>query len=162
MIILVDLDGTICDCEHRAHFINKYENDTPMEAWEEFHNRELMLKDLPIERSLEVLTILHNKGAEIIYLTARMCKTMMGGEDIEAASREWLNLHGYPDVELRMRPYEVRGKSLDVKRDLTRDLHGRTDVMVIDDKLSIHELALENNWIWCKAPECWETLEKFI
>ena len=73
-VILVDLDGTIADCSHRLHHIEKDPKD-----WESFFAK--CGEDKPIESTIELLenTVLHERNLyidndlaiSVVFLTGR-------------------------------------------------------------------------------------------
>jgi len=77
--LLVDIDGTIADCEHRIHHII-----TPGQPkdWHKFH--EATLYDAPIQDVLNVVKMLHASGCRLIVCTAR-------GEENRELTVQWLD-----------------------------------------------------------------------
>jgi FMN phosphatase YigB (HAD superfamily) len=85
--IIVDLDGTICDCSHRIAFAQSKE-------WDEFHAR--LMDDRP---NADVVDI-------VMKLASRMSIIVLTGRDERFAepTRRWLRKNGIIVDALIMRP----------------------------------------------------------
>ena len=86
-ILVVDLDGTLCDVRHRLHLAQASE-------WDEFHNH--LENDVPIKATAEIvgtMSILH----EIVIATGR-------NERYRLRTVNWLNKHHIRCDALLMRP----------------------------------------------------------
>ena len=62
--IILDLDGTLCDCEHRVHFMR----ERPKRR-EEFHSA--CVHDSVIPASKAIIDMAEEKGIRVILLSAR-------------------------------------------------------------------------------------------
>ena len=87
MIVVVDLDGTLCDSAHREHLARAKE-------WDQFHS--LLGEDEP---HLDVLNMIHllSTGQTVIALTGR-------NERHRQATLKWISEHNVPLDDLLMRP----------------------------------------------------------
>jgi phosphoglycolate phosphatase-like HAD superfamily hydrolase len=89
MDIIVDIDGTLADCTHRLHHIQKQPKD-----WDAFFAA--TAKDKPIQPMCDLLRALILGGARPIYVTGRPEKTRKATED-------WLER-----FNPTMQPYAIR------------------------------------------------------
>ena len=62
--IVVDLDGTLCDVEHRVHFMQEIPKKSA-----EFHSQ--CVNDPAVEPIAELVRAMHAQGIKVIILTAR-------------------------------------------------------------------------------------------
>ena len=94
--ILVDLDGTIADCSHRLHHIEKEPKD-----WESFFAE--CEEDKPIWNVIETIESLvcfclgSKNHYEVLYVTGRP-------ERIREETQGWLHTFDAPSGDLLMRP----------------------------------------------------------
>lgn len=104
LAVIFDLDGTLCDCEHRVHFMR----ERPKRR-EEFHSA--CLFDDVIEPTNALIDMAEQKGIKVILLSARPSR-------FKAQTEEWLSkneihydqliLSGYPelsDPEFKLKMY---------------------------------------------------------
>ena len=80
--IIFDLDGTLCDCEHRVHFMR----ERPKRR-EEFHSACVFDKVVPACKAL--IDMAEEKGIKVILLSARPAR-------FKPQTEEWLtknNIH---------------------------------------------------------------------
>lgn len=84
--IIVDLDGTLCDCEHRRHFVE-------LKDWKSFYQN--LVTD-PIHEWCASIIRRFVVDHAIILVTGRP-------EEYRAATRAWLCEHGIPFHLLFMR-----------------------------------------------------------
>lgn len=86
--IIVDLDGTLCNIEHRISFVQKGD-------WKTFFKK--MDQDTVNEWCKEIIKRFYKPGEmEILLVTGRPA-------DYERPTKEWLKLHGIPYTKLMMR-----------------------------------------------------------
>lgn len=83
MIYLVDIDGTLADCEHRLHFIQTKPAD-----WRGFFAA--CVWDSPIPEVIQTVKLLAAAGARIIYLSGR-------SDEILDETGQWLRDQNLPD-----------------------------------------------------------------
>lgn len=72
--IILDLDGTLCDCEHRVHFMR----ERPKRR-EEFHSA--CVHDSVIPASKAIIDMAEEKGIRVILLSARPIRFKPQTED---------------------------------------------------------------------------------
>jgi len=92
--IIVDIDGTIANIEHRLHYIKK-----PVPDWEGFHRPEEILSDKPIQDTIDLLRELQygdDPLYEVVLCTGRydVCRE---------ATVQWLGMNCVPWKRLLMR-----------------------------------------------------------
>jgi hypothetical protein len=153
MHIIIDIDGTIANNRHRAHWV-----EGPAKNWDEFFSVNLVMKDTLIPGVQRILEQLQELKYELIFVTGRH-------EPLRDATGRWLHEQlGFDatDENLIMRPQGNMLTAVDFKREqvlkIKRDraLHGRGFVFIDDDPSTLpmyaeHGLAL-------KAPDCWAIL----
>jgi len=119
--ILVFIDGTICDTRPRHHLVI----GTP-----DFYQREEMLKDLAVSRSIQCLQELAQRY-EIVYIGARPAFTLPYTE-------EWLEKMGFPKGLVYL------AETQEERLALVRDLREKFDFVAgIGDRWDDNELHLE-------------------
>jgi len=188
MIVIVDIDGTIADNEHRSgplktvkvkrrtycekincpypdkdNFCRSRQGCPNQEkiqdvAWGEFIKA--MDKDTPIPYSREVLQWFADlKGSEIFYLTARLI------EESFYPTLKWLEDNKYPlstSGHLIMKPKGDRHTdSMIFKLSVIRNIAATYDTKIItidDSALSEPYFSIESQFFL--APDCWELIYK--
>ena len=89
MIVFVDIDGVLANCDHRLHYLKEKDYDS-------FYSDEEMIKDSPIEAGLNLLeTLLLDPMCKVVLLTGRPYRT-------ENITRKWLKEYiysSYSDIE---------------------------------------------------------------
>lgn len=108
MIVVFDLDGTLCDNSQREHIAHGAAGKVGAEAdavWDAFHER--ILDDVPIEPIKAVLLSLADRNTIQIW-TARSVKW-------EKLTCEWLNAYSVPYDRLRMRDDDDQRKAYIIK-----------------------------------------------
>lgn len=106
MIVICDIDGTICDLSHRLHFI-----ENPPKSWDAFHAA--CSDDLPIHAMRDILCRLIGDDA-VFYVTGR-------NEAIRRQTVDWLDKHGFPQGALFMRNGSDRRQDWEVKREILHE-----------------------------------------
>lgn len=97
-IILCDLDGTLCDNDHRQHHIEQDSNDISPDFkkdWKTFFSK--AYDDPPIVHMLHLLDMLNRDLVEIWITTGRP-------EDCKYDTIDWLRKHNVHYDKLIMRP----------------------------------------------------------
>jgi len=102
MNLVLDLDGTLCDCRHRLHYI-----EPPLPEWDMFHR--LGEVDVPILPVLVLVRTLVASGWTLLIQTGRPEKVRPGTES-------WLHRHQVYYSGLQMRPSGNREHTVDLKR----------------------------------------------
>ena len=94
MIVVFDLDGTLCDIEHRLHHIQGEKKD-----WESFYRE--CVDDAPIGPILDVMANLVNSGENLVEIwTGRSIV-------VEKETIRWISRYGdfdFHNIQLKMRP----------------------------------------------------------
>lgn len=131
MIVFIDIDGVIADCEHRLHYLEDKD-------YEKFYSEEEILKDQPIRAGIELFELLADSWqVELYVLTGRPYRT-------EKATRKWLNEHlpDWKDIPMLMRKdhdyrpsdvvkAEIIKKSLREEGSIIKD--SDQEILLIDD-----------------------------
>lgn len=124
--IIVDLDGTLCDSEHRVHFVRN-------KQWDKFY--EGLVDDNSHEWCVDLVESFFEYGYEIIFVTGRSDK-------YEDLTNDWLmkNLpESVYDWLLYMRAEGDFRKDWIVKEELyNENIKSKCDVMfAIDDRTQV-------------------------
>lgn len=128
--ILVDLDGTLADCDHRRHFIEK----TP-KNWKGFLDPKLVSKDPLIEPVAKVVRSL-SATYPIIYVSGRTIA-------LYDTTKDWLRKHGFWTAPflLYMRPKVDFRSDVVVKRELLAKIRQKWNPwLAIDDRAGVVEM----------------------
>jgi len=123
--ILVDLDGTLCDVEHRVQHVQ-----TKNKNWKMFHD--LMVHDDLNHWCFELIEAMSDRGYKIIFVTGR-------GEPWRAPTESWLTKHKIKYEHLYMRGVLDHREDSDVKEDIYQHMiEQRYQVLfVVDDRQSV-------------------------
>lgn len=123
--IIVDLDGTLCDVDHRVEFVRKVPID-----WKEFNDR--MSLDKINHWCEELIKAMQAKNYQIHFVTGR-------GEDYRQLTEEWLNRHHIKYDSLLMRPRNDMREDAEIKEELyTNHIKGKVQILfVVDDRASV-------------------------
>jgi phosphoglycolate phosphatase-like HAD superfamily hydrolase len=131
--VVLDLDSTLANTDHRADCIPTVENGR---SWWDYADR--CKDDTPIEGARVLAQLLHRSGLKILILTARPSKAM---DD----TRAWLKENGIPYDDLWMAGPDVKTSSgihAYKVRTLTEtaQLYGREYVLAVDDSAHAEEM----------------------
>lgn len=123
--IIVDLDGTLCDVDHRVEFVKKFPID-----WKGFNER--LSADKLNHWCFELIEAMRARHYEIFFVTGR-------GEDYRKLTEEWLNRHGIHYSGLYMRPSNDMREDTEIKEELFKKyLKDKYQILfVVDDRLSV-------------------------
>ena len=123
--IIVDLDGTLCDVEHRLEFVRKVPID-----WIQFNQR--LSGDKLNHWCFELIKAMQAQGYNVLFVTGR-------GEDFRELTDEWLLRHHIHHHGLFMRPKNDHREDADVKEELYHQfIKTHYDVLfVVDDRASV-------------------------
>lgn len=131
---IVDIDGTLADCHHRRHHVEKTPKD-----WDSFFDHKLIMRDKLIKPVWEVVMALHERFP-ILYCSGRR-------ENERSITEKWLYKHGlwnHPR-KLYMRQDGDRRSDVEVKRELLAQI--RKDcyepIVVLDDRQSVVDMWRE-------------------
>ncbi len=158
MIYIFDIDSTIADNEHRAHFIQPApDGRIHQHQWDAFLDPELVALDAPIPGALAFVQRLQEQNLYYRFLTGR-------NASLRAVTQKWLVTHGFVhkhDIRpLSMREVGDRSTASSYKEKVAIDLydrHGPNSLMFFDD--DTHVLPVLSRYgLALKAPECWDIL----
>ena len=129
--IIVDLDGTLANCEHRVHYVQNQPKN-----WREFHGR--CVEDPLNDWCLTLINAMRNEGVTVILLTGR-------DEKYRPHTIEWLDKNIVTYEQLHMRPDDDRRPDHEVKRDIyhNRIKEGYDVLFVVEDRKSVVEMWRE-------------------
>lgn len=153
MHVIIDLDGTVADNNHRRHYVTNGQRD-----WDNFERVDLVLKDTVIPGVPRVLEKFQSLKYELIFLTGRR-------ENLRDVTMRWLYEKlgiNANDDNLLMRPPGNMLKAAEYKREQImavkreRAIHGR-GFLILDDDPRVHEMYGEHG-LTLKAPECWAVM----
>lgn len=137
--IIVDIDGTLANCDHRLHHIKGETKD-----WDAFHRE--VYKDKPIWPAIHLVYALHRAGWFIILMTGRK-------ERCRSATANWLSRNRVPYDMLLMREENDHRQDVEVKRELLHMLKkiSLSDVyspsMVIEDRKRVIDMWREEGLV---------------
>lgn len=123
--IIVDLDGTLCDVEHRVHHV-----EGPVKNWKSFN--ELMVHDELNHWCFELMEAMGAKGYRTIFVTGR-------GEAFRGPTETWLAKHSVKYEHLYMRAVLDQREDSDVKEDIYKQKIEKDYqvLFVVDDRKSV-------------------------
>ncbi len=129
--ILVDIDGTIADLDHRLHFIQS----PTQKDYREFHKR--VDQDTPILEVIAWVNALYDSGYTICLVSGR-------GDECAIATEDWLTKHAvlYDYIFMR-RGGDYRADTL-IKKEILDLLPKDKIDFVIDDRPSVIRMWKEN------------------
>ena len=78
--IIVDLDGTLCNIEHRRHYVTG-----PKKDWKNFGSPENLSKDTPNIWCVELVDAMRKLGYHLLFVSGRM-----QAPGVAEATMEWL------------------------------------------------------------------------
>lgn len=124
-VIICDLDGTLCNIDHRLHFVQKEPKD-----WKGFF--EHMLSDTPRPEIKHEIINAHINGIKIVFVSARP-------ENYRAFTMDWLRDHvGIQEYILIMREVHDKREDTEVKSDIYDKYLKNMDILKIyDDRPSV-------------------------
>ena len=125
--IIIDIDGTISDCEHRRHHVTGETKD-----WKSFFNHDLVMQDRLIEPVAKLINILCEHYTPV-YVTGR-------SERDREITEKWLAKHDMPRASLWMRKLEDHRDDFVVKREILNlciRANGLNPIFAIDDRNSV-------------------------
>ena len=125
--ILVDLDGTLTNVDHRVNFVRMEPKN-----WQEFNDR--MIHDPINEWCQELIRAMKAQNYEIIFVTGR-------GNDYRAETETWLLKHNINYDQLFMRSIGDFREDADVKEEIyLKSIKDNCQVLfVVDDRKSVVE-----------------------
>jgi predicted kinase len=137
-IVICDIDGTLADCSHRLHYIQKEPKD-----WGSFLSEVEVLKDTPNEFIVKWLNVLY---------TEEYCIVIMSGRAIDKSgigTVSWLRKCNIPYDFLFMRNRNDFREDYIVKEELLSYMPIGQIEFVIDDRMSVIRNCWRKNGIKC-------------
>jgi phosphoglycolate phosphatase-like HAD superfamily hydrolase len=131
-IILCDLDGTLCNCDHRRHFAQV--NPPNWDAFNAAHFADKAHRDI-----VWLIQLMNNDDAMVIIVSAR-------SDEFKASTIEWLEKEGitYEDIFMR-KEKDTRADTI-VKKEILDEIRKKygEPYMAIDDRSSVISMWREN------------------
>lgn len=145
---IVDLDGTICNIDHRLHYVQDGAKN-----WDAFF--EALPDDVPNEAITRMVESLRRDNYEIVLCSGRP-------EKCRAATLAWLNKHDVYFTTLYMRPDDDTRPDHVVKRQLLAGIRedGFEPFVVIDDRQSVVDMWREEGLICLQCAPSQPTASK--
>lgn len=127
LAIIVDLDGTLCDVDHRVHHVQGKNKN-----WKAFN--ELMVHDELNHWCFELMAAMSDRGYKILFVTGR-------GEANRTSTENWLTKHKVAYEHLYMRALIDHREDSDVKEEIyTNLIEQKYQILfVVDDRKSVVE-----------------------
>ena len=125
--IIVDLDGTLCDVEHRVHHVKIKPRN-----WDAFN--QALDQDQPYLWCIELIAAMRARQYKIYFVTGR-------GENYRKMTVEWLDRNNVFYDELHMRQDQDFREDAEVKEEIyLKSIDGKAQVLfVVDDRKSVVE-----------------------
>lgn len=125
--IIVDLDGTLCDVEHRVHHVHAKPKN-----WHAFNSA--MDEDKSYFWCLELIAAMKARGYKILFVTGR-------DENFRSNTEAWLKKHQVEYDALHMRKAQDFREDSDIKEEIYKKMiEPNTQVLfVVDDRKSVVE-----------------------
>jgi uncharacterized HAD superfamily protein len=133
--IIVDLDGTLADVDHRVHHVQQQPKN-----WQSFHSG---LSDDKLNHwCAQLIHAMKEQNCQIILMTGR-------GEEYRDQTIAWLELHQIHYDLLLMRPLGGREKDSDVKNRLYREKveEDYQVLFVVEDRQSVVKMWRDNGLV---------------
>lgn len=156
MIVVLDIDGTLANNDHRAHHVDRAEGDARPKDWEGFLAPHLVAKDVLIEGAARAVQHFLDLKYRVLFLTGR-------NEGLRSVTTQWikekLDIDATDDT-LTMRPpgnmmtatkYK-REQIINIKQEFPKE-----PLLFIDDDKYMWPVYAEFG-IVLRAPECWNVI----
>lgn len=131
--IIVDLDGTLADVEHRRKWVLQEPRN-----WDEWNAR--IDFDTVHDHIRQLVKLFYNNGTRVAIVTGRFNK-------FRNTTINWLDKHAIPWDELHMRPDGDYRSDHEVKQDILTGLRKGQDrffMMALDDRDSVVKMWRAN------------------
>ena len=116
--IIVDIDGTIADNNHRTHLIEGKKKD-----WEQFFEK--MVDDKPIEENIHLIRKSFNQGLNLLIVSGRY-------ERHECLTRLWLDKYlGIDEYLLFQRSNKDYRNSIVLKKEILINIKKNFDIKAV-------------------------------
>ena len=132
-LVLVDMDGTLADCEHRRHFLT----DNPKKDWDGFYRD--CISDPPVELILKWVKAL---GEDHDFLVC-----VVSGRPLDKAGNQtvaWLEKHEVPYDRIFMRAARDHRPDYMVKQEILDKLPKNQIAFAIDDRQQVVDMWRRN------------------
>lgn len=142
-VLMVDIDGTVADCNHRRHHIRNGSRN-----WDAFFAT--MHLDPLIESVAKLVRLVASTGTPIIFTTGR-------GEEYRVKTETWLIHNDLPFYKVYMRPLGDKRADHVVKIELLDNIRadGLEPILVIDDRQSVVD-SWRKNGLTCLQACDWD------
>jgi tRNA uridine 5-carbamoylmethylation protein Kti12 len=123
--VICDLDGTLCNIDHRLHYVK----DVEKKDWKSFF--ENLVHDTPRQDVIDMLNEYKTMGCRIVFVSGRP-------DNYKRQTKEWLSKN-YPEYDtLIMRRADDKRPDDEVKSDILERYFKKDNVeVVIDDRPSV-------------------------
>ena len=140
--VVVDLDGTLANIDHRAHLVKK---DAP--EWDKFYSS--CDKDTPNSWCVELMRAMQTAGFTVIILSARRDTTL-------SKTKAWLRYHAIPHSQLILLRKGNESTPDTVLKKAWLDSYGKENVLfVVDDRQKVVD-AWRSNGVTCLQCYAWK------
>jgi predicted secreted acid phosphatase len=156
VIVVLDIDGTIANNDHRAHYVDRKEGDPTPKDWDGFLQPHLVAKDTIVRGAAKAIEHFTRLGYRLVFLTGRR-------EELRKTTAFWLKERFDLDVtddQLIMRPVGNMMKPTEYKREQIVNLRGefpKETFLFVDDDQFMWSVYAEFG-IVLRAPECWDNI----
>lgn len=156
MIIVSDIDSTVANNDHRAHFVDRKEGDDTPKDWKGFLQPHLVEKDTIVEGAERGFEHFKRLGYKILFLTGR-------NEGLRDVTAKWIKDKFDLDVDddtLLMRGIGNMLTPVHYKREQLQALktqYPRETFIFLDDDKYMWSVYAEFGVV-LRAPECWDVI----
>ncbi len=139
-VIIVDMDGTLTNCEHRLHYIESEDKD-----WTSFHDN--MHLDKVNQWCRRIIESFDAQGVGAVIVTGR-------AKSYHLKTCEWLDKNNIPYLELYMRSDEDQREDAQIKKDIFLQSVSKKwkPIFVLDDRKSVVQMWRDLGLI-CLQPD---------
>lgn len=132
-IVIMDIDGTLANAEHRVHLLPSARPDDPRpsgELWQEFFDQAHL--DTPNREIVALNNAMWSAGYRIVVVTGRSDAQMN-------MTDEWLTSNGIEWDELYMRAEGDKRHDTEVKAEILAQLRARGDeiLFAVEDRATV-------------------------
>ena len=132
-IVIMDIDGTLANAEHRVHLLPSARPDDPRpsdELWQEFFDQAPF--DTPNWEIVALNNAMRAAGYDIIVVTGR-------SERERQMTKNWFNLWNIQWDELHMRSADDKRHDTEVKAEILAELRARgmEVVFAVEDRATV-------------------------
>lgn len=138
MLVAFDFDGTLCNIEHRLHYIQGAKKD-----WPAFFAA--CIHDVPISALINTAISLAGVGHKIEIWSGR-------SDEVREQSEAWLDARGVPYKVLRMRSAGDHRPDWQVKEEWLHSIPAEfRPVLAFDDRQQVVDMWRRNGVICCQV-----------